>query len=83
MVHQPGRPHSATAEFFINLADNGYLDHRNETPSGYGWAVFGEVVEGMEVADAIAGVPTGASDPFIRDCPIEPITILAVRRGGD
>ena len=80
MVHEPGRPHSATAGFFINLAENGYLDHRNETPRGYGWAVFGAIVEGMEVVDAIAGVRTGSGGPFMRDCPLEPITILAVRR---
>ena len=49
MVHEPGRPHSATSEFFINVTDNTYLDHRNRTPSGYGWAVFGRVTDGMDV----------------------------------
>lgn len=50
---------SATAQFFINLADNGFLDHRDETQSGYGYAVFGKVVEGMDVVEAIGKVPTG------------------------
>ncbi len=83
MVHEPGRPHSATAEFFINVADNAHLDHRNLTPRGYGWAVFGEVVEGLEVVDAIAAVATGASGPFLRDCPLQTITINRIRRAAN
>ncbi len=50
---------SATAQFFINLADNGFLDHRDETQAGYGYAVFGKVVEGMDVVEAIGKVKTG------------------------
>jgi peptidyl-prolyl cis-trans isomerase B (cyclophilin B) len=51
-------PHSATAQFFINLQDNTRLDHRSETPQGWGYCVFGRVVEGMDVMDSIAEVPT-------------------------
>lgn len=52
-------PHSATAQFFINYKDNSFLDHTSQTPSGWGYAVFGEVVEGMEVVDSMAQQPTG------------------------
>ncbi len=52
---------SATAQFFINVTDNDFLDHRNTTPAGFGYAVFGQVVGGMEVVDAIRQVPTGRS----------------------
>jgi peptidyl-prolyl cis-trans isomerase B (cyclophilin B) len=56
-----GDPHSATAQFFINVADNGFLNHTSPTPSGWGYAVFGKVVKGTEVVDAIRKVPTGRS----------------------
>lgn len=52
-------PNSATAQFFINLKDNAFLDHTSPTPSGWGYAVFGEVIEGMDVVDAMATQPTG------------------------
>ncbi len=52
-------PHSATAQFFINYKDNAFLDHTSPSPSGWGYAVFGEVVEGMDVVDAMAKQPTG------------------------
>jgi peptidyl-prolyl cis-trans isomerase B (cyclophilin B) len=52
-------PHSATAQFFINYKDNSFLDHTGKNASGWGYAVFGEVVEGMEVVDKMATVPTG------------------------
>lgn len=52
-------PHSATAQFFINVADNGFLNHTSPTPQGWGYAVFGKVVEGKEVVDKIKKVPTG------------------------
>ena len=65
---------SATSQFFVNLADNTFLDHRNETPQGYGYAVFGRVVEGMDVVDAIAAVPTGTVKGF-RDVPKEAVVI--------
>ncbi|MFA5517249.1 MAG: peptidylprolyl isomerase [Desulfuromonadales bacterium] len=52
---------SATAQFFINVADNDFLDHRDTTPGGYGYAVFGQVIGGMEVVDAMRKAPTGRS----------------------
>jgi peptidyl-prolyl cis-trans isomerase B (cyclophilin B) len=52
-------PNSATAQFFINLKDNSFLDHTSPTPNGWGYAVFGEVVEGMDVVDAMAKQSTG------------------------
>jgi peptidyl-prolyl cis-trans isomerase B (cyclophilin B) len=54
-----GDPHSATAQFFINHVDNDFLNFTSETPRGWGYAVFGKVIEGMEVVDAIAEAPTG------------------------
>ena len=54
-------PHSATAQFFINLADNAFLDYKGPSPQGYGYCVFGKVVRGMDVVDEIAAVPTGRS----------------------
>ena len=54
-------PHSATAQFFINVTDNGFLNHTSPTGSGWGYAVFGKVVKGTEVVDAIRKVPTGRS----------------------
>ena len=55
-------PHSATAQFFINTVDNGFLDFKSESPSGWGYAVFGKVVSGFEAVDAIEAVATGAQD---------------------
>ena len=52
-------PHSASAQFFINVADNGFLNYKSPTPQGWGYAVFGKVVQGQEVVDQIAGVSTG------------------------
>lgn len=68
--------HSATSQFFINLKDNPHLDHRGSTASEFGYCVFGRVVEGMEVVDAIAAVPTGPRGPFPADVPVENVTIL-------
>ncbi|MCG8414656.1 MAG: peptidylprolyl isomerase [Pseudomonadales bacterium] len=70
---------SATSQFFINLVNNDFLNHQNETPSGFGYAVFGAVIDGMDVVDAIAMVPTGRSGPY-GDVPIDPIVITSVRR---
>ncbi len=67
-------PHSATSQFFINLADNDFLNHRAKNAQGWGYAVFGRVVEGFEVVDAIAQVPTGTSGPH-SDVPKEPVVI--------
>lgn len=66
---------SASSQFFINLVDNNFLNFSNPTPSGYGYAVFGEVVEGMDVVDAIAKVATGMRAGH-QDVPKESISIL-------
>jgi peptidyl-prolyl cis-trans isomerase A (cyclophilin A) len=67
---------SATSQFFINLKDNAFLNHKDDTPEGFGYCVFGTVVAGMDVVDAIAKVPTG-SRRGNGDVPIAPITILS------
>ena len=74
-----GEPHSATSQFFINLADNDFLDHRDRG-AGWGYAVFGRVVEGMDVVRAIGAVPTGPSGRFRKDAPLEPVLILSASR---
>ena len=68
---------SATCQFFINLKDNAFLDHRDNTAEGFGYCVFGKVVAGMDVVDAIAKVKTGARLPH-ENVPLTPITILSV-----
>ena len=68
-------PHSATSQFFINLKDNGFLDHRGKTPDAWGYCVFGRVVEGMDVVDRIAATPTGPGGPFPKDVPQTPVVI--------
>ncbi len=65
---------SATSQFFINHADNAFLDHRDKTQQGYGYAVFGQVTSGMDVVDKIAAIPTGA-----QDVPMRPAVILSIR----
>ena len=70
---------SATSPFFINLVDNDFLDFKAPTPQHFGYCVFGEVVEGMDVVDAIAAVPTG-SRGMHRDVPTENVVILDVIR---
>lgn len=67
-------PDSATSQFFINLADNEQLNHMGYRP---GYAVFGRVVEGMDVVDAIAALPTGAAGPFRQDVPVETVRIVS------
>ena len=67
-------PHSATAQFFINVKDNDFLNFRSPTAQGWGYAVFGKVVEGSDVVDAIAKVKTGNFGPF-GDVPLEPVLI--------
>ena len=68
-------PHSASSQFFINLVNNSSLDHTEETIQGWGYAVFGEVVDGFETVETIAAVATGNSG-FHQDVPIEEISIL-------
>ena len=76
-------PHSATAQFFINVADNDFLNHKAPTPQGWGYAAFGRVVEGMETVDRIAAVETGSRGPF-NDVPKEAIVIQKARiQAGD
>lgn len=70
-------PHSATSQFFINLADNAFLNYSNETPQGFGYCVFGEVVEGMDVVDLIAKVKTGNKKGH-GDVPVEDIVINSI-----
>ncbi|HET7308210.1 MAG TPA: peptidylprolyl isomerase [Gammaproteobacteria bacterium] len=65
-------PHTATAQFYINLADNLNLDPQ---PSRWGYAVFGHVIKGMDVVDKIAAIPTGAAGPFSSDVPTKPVII--------
>ena len=67
-------PHSATAQFFINAADNAFLNFKSESNSGWGYAVFGKVVAGQEVVDAIEGVKTGRKG-FHDDVPLEDVVI--------
>ncbi|GHU44726.1 peptidyl-prolyl cis-trans isomerase [Betaproteobacteria bacterium] len=67
-------PHSASAQFFINVVDNDFLDFKAKTPSGWGYAVFGEVVEGLEVIDSIKKVKTG-NKGFHQDVPVESVVI--------
>ena len=73
-------PHSATAQFFINVDDNEFLNFKSETPSGWGYAVFGKVVKGTEIVDQIRGVKTGRkgghSDVPVTDVVIEKAVAL-------
>ena len=72
-------PHSATAQFFINTVDNNSLDYTSSTPRGWGYAVFGHVVDGFEVVNNISSTVTGPGGPFSRDTPQEPIVITKVQ----
>ncbi|RPH53340.1 MAG: peptidyl-prolyl cis-trans isomerase [Acidobacteria bacterium] len=71
-------PHSATSQFFINLKDNLFLDFKSETPQGWGYAVFGRVVAGMEVVDSIAAVATGSQNGM-NDVPLTPVIIYSIQ----
>ncbi|MBS9422175.1 peptidylprolyl isomerase B [Photorhabdus caribbeanensis] len=70
-------PHSATAQFFINVVDNDFLNFRSERPDGWGYCVFAEVIEGMDVVDKIKGVSTGRSGMH-QDVPLEDVIIEKV-----
>jgi len=74
-----GDPHSATAQFFINSINNDFLNHKNKTQQGWGYAAFGKVIEGMDVVDAISAVKTTRRGGF-RDVPLEPVVIKTARR---
>jgi len=72
-------PHSASAQFFINVADNKFLNYREPTTQGYGYTVFGKVVEGMDVVNRIAKAPTGAGGPFPKDVPVERVVVKSAK----
>jgi peptidyl-prolyl cis-trans isomerase B (cyclophilin B) len=72
---------SATAQFFINTVDNDFLNHKNKTPAGFGYAVFGEVIDGMDVVDRIRVVKTGSFGPYA-DVPQKPVVIVSAKRDG-
>ena len=72
-------PHSASCQFFINVADNDFLNYTSSTPQGYGYCVFGKVTEGMDVVNKIKEVPTGNRGPH-GDVPTENIVILEITR---
>ncbi|MFO7865818.1 MAG: peptidylprolyl isomerase [Candidatus Aminicenantes bacterium] len=72
-------PHSATSQFFINHADNSFLNHTGKTADGWGYCVFGKVIEGQDVVEAIAGVKT-MTKSGMRDVPRETIEIISVER---
>jgi len=68
-------PNSAKAQFFINVADNKFLNFREPTMQGYGYTVFGKVVQGMDIVNKIAAAPTAAGGPFPKDVPAERVFI--------
>lgn len=72
---------SATSQFFINIKDNDFLNHRDETPAGFGYAVFGKVVEGSDVVDKIKKVPTANAGPH-QNVPVTPVVIKSVKLAG-
>jgi peptidyl-prolyl cis-trans isomerase B (cyclophilin B) len=71
-------PHSATAQFFINASDNEFLNFKSETSHGWGYAVFGQVIDGTDVVDAIEKVSTGSKGGH-SDVPVEDVTILRAK----
>lgn len=71
-----GAPHSATNQFFINTANNSFLDHKEKSMRGWGYTVFGKVISGMDVVERIANVKTGSGGPFQQDVPQEQIIIF-------
>lgn len=73
-------PHSATSQFFINLADNDFLNHQKKTPQGYGYTVFGKVVRGMDVVRNIGKAPT-ASRAYLHNVPLKPVIIRKISIG--
>lgn len=70
-------PHSATSQFFINVVDNNFLDFKSKSPSGWGYCVFGEVVEGMDVVDKIKAVKTTSKSGY-QDVPVDDVIIKEV-----
>jgi peptidyl-prolyl cis-trans isomerase B (cyclophilin B) len=79
MVRQPGDVHSATSQFFINVADNSkLLDYKDRTPEGYGYCVFGRVIEGMDVVDKINALPL-RDTPEMEQTPTEQVVVKSIR----
>ena len=74
-----GDPHSASAQFFINSANNDFLNHKNKTQQGWGYAAFGRVIEGMDVVDAISAEKTTQRGSY-RDVPVEAVVIRTATR---
>lgn len=74
-----GLIHSATSQFFINVVDNEFLNHKNKTPAGFGYAVFGKVIEGMDVVDKIKEVKTGSFGQH-QDVPTTQVIIRSAKR---
>lgn len=70
---------SGTSQFFINVVDNAFLDHKGTSPQAFGYCVFGKVVEGMDVVDKIKGVKTHSVNMY-QDVPVTPVTIISVSR---
>jgi cyclophilin family peptidyl-prolyl cis-trans isomerase len=73
-------PESATAQFFVNVVDNPFLDHSAKDAQGWGYCVFGRVTEGMDTVDKIKAVATGPNGPFAKDAPTEQIVIQHARK---
>lgn len=74
-----GYPHSATTQFFINLQDNKFLDHTSKTHRGWGYTVFGKVINGIKILDKIAAIKTGPAGPFQSDVPQEMVIIKNIK----
>jgi len=70
---------SASSQFFINVVDNDFLDHRDNSSQGFGYAVFGKVIEGMDVVDKIKSVKTGNKMGF-QDVPMDAVVIKSIKR---
>lgn len=79
MFHRPNDEDSATSQFFINIADNDSLNFKSRSPEGYGYCVFGEVTEGMDVLDRIAKTPVHDTDKFF-GLPVETVAIKSIRQ---
>lgn len=73
-----GMVDSATSQFFINVADNDFLNHRDETPGGFGYAVFGKVIDGMDVVDKMVAAPQKRQNAVFQNVPVTPIVIKSV-----
>ena len=71
-------PHSATSQFFINVANNSFLNYSSPTAQGYGYTVFGKVIEGMNIVNKIAALPTGPRGIFAKDVPKDTVVIKAI-----